>query len=58
MKEQLETVAQNTKFVWEQPEPYDLSVLREDYRNIFGYSESWVQKHDLFGLNKYLPVEF
>ena len=58
MKEQLEEVVKKSNFVWEQPAPYDLSVLRKDYRNIYGYSENWVQKHDLFGLNRFLPLEY
>ena len=58
IKEQLETVSKRSSFEWEQPAALELSVKREDYRNIFGYSEQWVQEHDLFGLNRFLPKEF
>ena len=48
---------QQQNFEWDQPTGIDLKVYRQEYRNMYGYTNEFIKENDLFGENKYMPKE-
>ena len=48
---------QQQNFEWLQPTGLDLKMHRQEYRNMYGYTNGFIKENDLFGENKYLPKE-